>query len=178
MAHTEPPGPSGSAGLSPPNQPAFDAATLRAAQDVADGTWQQSVKTVVLPHIELSLKRVRRARRIHGLLAHTGTATALLSWGGVALVSVSTAFAAQTTGSMNHIVPLLIVISPAWVFLRLQRLFSDWISSRERDLRDQELTYLAYASALAQGRSDLFRETIETMLGPSRQVAGHASSKP
>jgi hypothetical protein len=156
----------------------FDAATLRAAQDVADGTLQQSVKTLVFPHIELSLKRLRRARRIHGVLAHSGTLTALLSWGGVALVLASTAFAAQGAGAMSHIVPLLIMISPAWLLLRGQRLFLDWLSSRERDLRDQELTYLAYASALAQDRSDLFRETIETMLNPSRQVAGQASSKP
>jgi hypothetical protein len=165
VAHTDQPAPSRSAASSTPDGNLdLSARRFRPANRVAARLWRKRLAELVFPHIELSLQRVRRLRRVHGWLAQLGTCVSLLVWASLTLLSVQTVFAAQPGATIGRLVPTALLTLPAWVLLRLQRFVLAWISSRERDLRDQELIYLACASAIAQNRDEVFRQALETVV--------------
>lgn len=178
MAHTRRSTPSQSA-LPPHSDDDWDlrASQYASAQNVVDQAWRADLKDIVLPHITLSLHRVRRARVLHGWLSHLGTVVALVAWGSLTLVFVETAFAADAGNAIRQVVPAAVLALPAWAFLGLQRLVSAWLSCRERELREQEVVYLSCVGALHQNSSDMFQQVLDAMIAPPEQRARMRSAK-
>lgn len=143
------------------------------ADRLTDSTWQESLRGVVLGHVEVCLGRLRRAERVQGWLAHLVAGVALVACNGLALLAFGTAIAADASGallpfglspSIGRIIPLLIATVPAYVFSRLLRLASACVSARQRELRECEARYLAYASAIISGRDDVLDRAIGALL--------------
>jgi hypothetical protein len=156
-----------------------DAGHRDSADAVADSGWQESFKGLVLRHLDVSLQRLRRAQRVQAWLAYMTAGTALLGCSGLALASFGTVFAAEPgeialpfglPHSVLRFIPILIATLPAFVFIRLHRVASAYVASRQRELVNDEARYLAYASAVASGREDLLDRAIEALLSAGQDA--------
>ncbi len=193
MAHTA--SPAGAASRESPVQDRWlrDAERRYSAQRLTSSALEEGLRGAVFGHVELRLRALRCEGRELRRLARLIAVIALVGCNALALLAFGTAMAADTSGALlpfglspstGRVVSLLSATVPAYVFIRLLRFASGFVSARARELRELEGQYLAYAGAVVSGNGQLLDRAIQGFLdgGEPRCCtavdSSHASAAP